>query len=476
MAAFSEYGSFDAVGLAQLIERRKVSASEVAEAAAERIARLNPALNALTASFPEHGAALAAQSPVEGHLCGVPFLLKDLSTHLAGTRLTNGSALYAGYVSTESSTIVERYLRAGLVIVGKTNTPEFGLSPATEPLFTGATRNPWDLERSAAGSSGGSAVAVASGMVPAAHATDGGGSIRAPASACGLVGLKPTRARTPSGPFAGEGWGGYSVAHVLSRSVRDSAALLDATHGLAPGDPYAAPTPAGPFLCEVGADPGRLRMAFTTRFAGGPETEPDCMAATEQAAALCASLGHHVEVDQPDFSMDEFACSNLVIATHIRLAILQRAMALGRDAERGDVEPLTWAAAETARGTTAAEYAGAINALHGVSRRIARFFDRYDVLITPTLAQVPPPLGTLRKQDDSYAEHRRKVRDFAPFTGIFNVTGQPAISLPLGMSREGLPVGVQFVGGFGREDVLLRLSAQLEQAQPWCGRRPPCAT
>jgi len=263
---------------------------------------------------------------------------------------------------------------------------------------------------------------------------------------------------------------------VLSRSVRDSAALLDATHGLAPGDPYAAPTPAGPFLCEVGADPGRLRMAFTTRFAGGPETEPDCMAATEQAAALCASLGHHVEVDQPDFSMDEFACSNLVIATHIRLAILQRAMALGRDAERGDVEPLTWAAAETARGTTAAEYAGAINALHGVSRRIARFFDRYDVLITPTLAQVPPPLGTLRKQDDSYAEHRRKVRDFAPFTGIFNVTGQPAISLPLGMSREGLPVGVQFVGGFGREDVLLRLSAQLEQAQPWCGRRPPCAT
>lgn len=472
MASFKEYATFDAMGLAGLIARKEVSVDEVSEAAADQIATLNPVLNAVVATFRERGLALAAQQPATAPVAGVPFLLKDLSTHLAGTPLSNGSALYAGYTSTASSTIVERYLHAGLVIHGKTNTPELGLSPATEPLFTGPTRNPWDLRRSAAGSSGGSAAAVASGMVPAAHATDGGGSIRAPASACGLVGLKPTRARNPSGPFAGEGWGGYSVAHALTRSVRDSAALLDASHGPASGDPYAAPTPARPFLEEVGCDPGRLRVAFCTRFADGPDTVPDCAAAAEQAAATCAALGHHVEAGRPDFSMEEFACSNVVIATHILLAITRRAHQLGREERPGDVEPLTWAAAEVARGITAAEYAGAVHALHIVSRRVARFFETYDVLITPTLAQLPPLLGTLRDQRDSYAEHRRKVRDFAPFTGIFNVTGQPAVSLPLGMSGTGLPIGVQFVGGFGREDILLRLSAQLEQTQPWHSRRP----
>lgn len=468
----TEYGDHDAIGLAALIASRTVSAEEVLDATIARIEAANPELNAVIATYYDKARASLADGLPAGPLAGVPFLLKDLSAHWAGTALTNGSRFFADQVSDADSTIVERYKTAGLVILGKTNTPELGLSPATEPLFGGATRNPWDLTRSPAGSSGGAAAAVAARMVPAAHATDGGGSIRAPASACGLVGLKPTRARTPAGPFAAEGWGGFSVAHAVTRSVRDSAALLDAAHGPAPGDPYAAPAAGQPFLSEVGADPGRLRIALATRFQDGPPTHPECTAAAEAAGLLCQSLGHAVETAAPAFSMTEFACSNVVIATHIRLAIQRRATALGREPRDGELEPLTLAAAHSSEGASATDYAAAVFALQALARRIAPFFVAYDLLLTPTLAQPPLPLGALRDQSDPYAVHRSKVRDFAPFTGIFNVTGQPAISLPLGWTAGGMPIGVQFAAAVGREDVLLRLAAQVEAAAPWSGRRP----
>jgi amidase len=377
-------------------------------------------------------------------------------------------------VPDHDSTLVERYKAAGLVIMAKTNTPEFGIAATTEPQLFGPTRNPWRLTHSAGGSSGGAAAAVAAGYVPMAHATDGGGSIRIPAANCGLFGLKPSRGRTPAGPDIGEGLAGMATGHCVSRSVRDSAALLDATHGPALGDPYAAPPLARPLLAEVGAAPGRLRIAVcTTDYLGHP-IHPTCAAAVEAAARLCAALGHDVEEARPDFSgLPLTRAWRVIPAANLWLNVNAQARALGRAPVPGDVEPLTWAWMHEGRTFTAADYMETITTMHAIGRRMGAFLEDYDLLLTATLARPPLTLGEMDMTSDDVDRYVALLfNDVAPLTPLFNQTGGAAMTVPLAWTNDGLPVGIQFGGGLGDEPILLRLAAQLEQAQPWAARRP----
>src|SRR6266545_165970 len=370
-----EFESFDGLGLAGLVRRGDVSPAELLDAAVSRVEARNPELNAVVTRLYDQARAAIAAGLANGPFTGVPYLLKDLGAHYAGTVTSFGSALFKDFVLDHDSEITARLRRAGLVIFGKTNTPEMGLAASAEPRLFGTTRNPWKLGHSAGGSSGGSAAAVAAGMVPMAHATDGGGSIRIPASCCGLFGLKPTRARTPMGPDAGEGWGGASVGHAVTRTVRDSAALLDATSGPDVGDPYSAPPPTRPFLDEVGRDPGRLRIALTTRPWNGQDVDPECAEAARAAARLCERLGHRVEEARPDVDAGALgAASRIVVSANIRATLEARAAALGRELGPADVERITWARAAEGRASTAADYARSIGVMHRAGRVVARFF------------------------------------------------------------------------------------------------------
>jgi amidase len=474
MADFREYEQYDATGLAGLIASKKVKAEEVLEAALERIEARNPALNAIVHRMDDDARKTAIAGVKPGPFAGVPFLLKDLYALDAGHPVSNGSKFWHGFVPDHDITLVERYKAAGLVIAGRTNTPELGLTMATEPAALGPCHNPWNREHSAGGSSGGSAAAVAARIVPMAHATDGGGSIRIPAANCGLVGLKPTRARNPAGPDVGEGWSGMATAHCVSITVRDCAALLDATNGPAPGDPYCAPPPARPFLKEVGADPGKLRIGLVTAGPDGARPHRDCVAAAVGAAKICADLGHAVE--ETDFTYDAQIFRDTIwaiIAGNVANALNLRGKALGRQARRDDVEPLTFAAAERGRKMPAADYARALLMMHGFGRQVARMFQRFDVLLSPVLANPPLPLGRCSMQNPDVESYAAELASELPFTPIYNLSGCPAISLPLHWTADGLPVGVQFGAGFGNEAVLLRLAAQLEQAQPWKDKKPP---
>jgi amidase/6-aminohexanoate-cyclic-dimer hydrolase len=469
MTGFEQY---DGVGLAELIRRKEVSSEEVLAATLERIDNRNPVVNAVVTRMDDHARAAIRAGLPDGPFRGVPYLLKDLGVLYTGVGTSYGSKLYAGFVPDHDSELVARLKRAGLVIVGKSNTPEMGLCPSTEPHLFGPTRNPWKLDHSAGGSSGGAAAAVASGMLPMAHATDGGGSIRIPASACGLFGLKPTRARNPMGPDAGEGWGGASIGHAVTWSVRDSAALLDATSGPDVGDPYWAPPPARPFLSEVGRDPGRLRIALNVTPWNGAPVHAECAEAARDAAKLCAGLGHTVEEGRP--RIDEaawFQASRVIVAANVTYALETRAAVLGRPLRADDVERATWSRVEDAKGMTAAQYAGAMHTVHRTGRVVARFLERYDALLTPTMCQPPHPLGVLDMQsaDPSYLT---AVFASIGFTALFNSSGHPAMTVPLAMSKAGLPLGVQFAGRFGDEATLFRLAAQLETARPWKDRRP----
>src|SRR5216683_7637312 len=473
LATFAEYDRHDALGLARLVNAGEVSPAEVLEAAVERVEARNPAVNAVVSRLYDQARAAIAAGLPRGPLTGVPYLLKDLGAFCAGTVTSCGSALFRDAVADHDSEIVARMRRAGLVVFGKTNTSELGLSTSVEPRLFGPTRNPWDPERSAGGSSGGAAAAVAKGMVPAAHATDGGGSIRIPASACGLFGLKPTRARTPSGPDLGESWNGAGIGHAVTRSVRDSAALLDATAGPDVGDPYWAPPRRGSFLAEVGADPGKLGIAVTTTAWNGSPVDPECAAAATDAARLCETLGHDVAEASP--AIDEEArnaAMRVIICAHTRATLELRGQALGREPRPEDVETSTWAAAEYGRQATASDYAKAIRVLHQVGRVVGRFFSRYDVLITPTMCRPPHKLGVLAQSGNDPHAYLEAILGTIAFTSPFNTTGSPAMSVPLHWSRDGLPVGVQFAAGFGEEATLFRLAAQLEQARPWAERRP----
>jgi len=474
MAAFKDYQDHDGLGLAALVRTRQVKPEEVLEAALACIARHNPKVNALTHLMEAEARRTVAAGLPEGPFRGVPYALKDLNVLYAGQPTTNGSRLFAGFVPDHDSTLTERCRAAGLVIVGKTNTPELGLNMTTEPALHGPTRNPYDLALSAGGSSGGAAAAVASGMMPMAHATDGGGSIRIPAANCGLVGLKTTRARNPMGPDVAEGLGGLSVGHCVSRTVRDSAALLDATHGPAPGDPYAAPPPARPFLDEVGADPGRLRIGLVTEAPGGLPVDAACRSAAEEAGRMCAGLGHHVEPATLDVDVEALLEAFWsIFCAGVRFAVDQRLKALQRPLRPDDIEPASHAFAEAAARVGAADYLRGIHALHAAGRRIARTMAKLDVLLLPTLAQPPMPLGTLTMAEPDGRRYFDALFRRLPFTPAFNASGQPAIQLPLVWTDKGIPIGVQFAGRLGDEATLLRLAAQLEAAHPWAKRRPP---
>ncbi len=470
---FAEYESFDACGLAELVRTREVGAGELLEAAMARLEALNPALNAVCITlYDEALAAIDAGLP-DGPLRGVPFLLKNLGGAYAGAPLTNGSRLYQGFVCDHDSELVARYKRAGLVIFGRTNTPELGLSYSTEPALHGPTRNPWNPGRIAGGSSGGAAAAVAAGMVPAAHASDGGGSIRVPASCCGVFGLKPTRGRSPAGPKAGEGWAGMSVNHAITRSVRDSAALLDAISGPDVGDPYWAPPPRRAFLDEVGADPGRLRIAVDPVPPNGAPVHADCRAALSAAAEICADLGHHVENAEPDYDREAVDEARIAVTRASLCAdIAQREAELGRAVAPGELEPMTLALARMGDDVGGADYVAAVRKMHRLGRQVARFFLGHDVLLTPALAKPPLDLGVLDPTAGDADAYFGALTEFAAFPALSNVTGAPAMSVPLHWNGDGLPIGVQFVGRFGDEATLFRLAAQLEEAAPWAGRRP----
>jgi Asp-tRNA(Asn)/Glu-tRNA(Gln) amidotransferase A subunit family amidase len=471
-----EFERYDGLGLAELIRTKEVTADEVLAATLERIDARNPAINAVVTRMDDHARAAIRAGLPDGPFKGVPYLLKDLGALYTGVVTTFGSRLFADNVPDHDSEIVARMKRAGLVIAGKSNTPEMGIAPSTEPRLFGPTRNPWSRQHSAGGSSGGAAAAVAAGMLPMAHATDGGGSIRIPASACGLFGLKPTRARNPMGPDAGEGWSGASVGHAVTWSVRDSAALLDATSGPDVGDPYWAPPPPRPFLQEVGRDPGPLRIALTTTpWIEGP-VDPECADAARGAANLCASLGHHIEEARPQIDEAVWAAARrIIVVASLTFALDSRAAALGRPLREDDIEPITWSRVQEARGYSAADYARAIHTVHRTGRAVARFLERYDILITPTMAKPPHPLGVISLSNPDLAAFDAAAVASVSFTALFNSSGHPAMSVPLAMSKSGLPLGVQFVARFGDEARLFRLASQLESAQPWRERRPRLA-
>lgn len=474
MAQFEELMWMDATAQAELVRAKEVKPVELVDAAIERIERLNPRLNAVVTPMYEQAREAAQGVLPDGPFRGVPFLLKDLMASYAGVRMTWGSAFLRDYVPDHDSELVARLKRAGLVIVGKTNAPEFGILPTTEPVLFGATRNPWDPGRTTGGSSGGSAAAVAAGMVAVAHANDGGGSIRIPASCCGLFGLKPTRARNPLGPDIGDVMGGLVAEHVVSRSVRDSAALLDATAGPDVGDPYWAPPAVRPYAQEVGIDPGRLRIAFSTRAPSGAKIHPDCVEAVHDAARLCVDLGHEVSENAPDIDGSLLVKAfTAVWVSGCASGIDGFAFASGRTPRQDLFEPLTWALYEKGHHTTGSEYLMSQTILQQISRHIARFFEEYDIWLTPTLAEPPLPLGSFAEAPDNPMKGFYRAVDFVPFTPIANTTGQPAMSVPLYWNKEGLPVGTHFFGRFGDEGALFRLAAQLEAARPWADRRPP---
>jgi amidase len=473
MAQTDAFASLDATEQAELVRKRKVKPIELVDAAIERIERLNPTINAVVTPMFEQARA-AANNVSKGPFAGVPFLIKDLGASYAGVRLTYGSAFLRHYVPDHDSELVTRLKRSGLVTLGKTNTPEFGIMITTEPRLFGACRNPWNTGRSAGGSSGGSAAAVAAGLVPMAHAGDGAGSIRIPASCCAVFGLKPTRARNPSGPDHGDLWSGLAVEHAITRSVRDSAALLDATAGPDVGDPYYAPPAAQRFSKEVGANPGRLRIAFTTAAPTGAPVHADCVMAVREAATLCADLGHYVTEASLAFDAERITQAFVtVVSSNMASEVDDYAKLTGQNPAPEYFEPVTWAMYEIGRQHRAPEYLLAVEELRKIARDIGRFFLNYDIWLTPTLTEPPVPLGSFDSTPENPLQGLLRMSTVMPFTPVCNFTGQPGMSVPLFWNADGLPIGTHFVARFGDEATLFRLAAQLEAARPWANRKPP---
>ncbi|MBS0470417.1 MAG: amidase [Proteobacteria bacterium] len=474
MAGFKEYGNYDSTGLAELVRNKDVTPSELLEAAIERRDTVNPQLNAVVRDLDDHARQTIAAGVGTGPLAGVPFLLKDISAYMKGVPTTAGSRLLKDTVMDRDSALVAAYRRAGLVIFGKTNTPELGLACTTEPVLFGATHNPWDLARISGGSSGGAAAAVAAGIVPSAHASDGGGSIRIPASCCGLFGMKPSRGRVSLGPFAGEGWGGLSQQHAVTRSVRDSALLLDIASVPQLGDPYWAPPPERPFAEEVGRDPGKLRIAFTTAALTWGQLDPEVSDAVKATAKLLEGLGHHVE-EKPTFPGDFIQMAqamNVGVSGSVTATLSRAAEQRGSPVTLDDVEALTMSIYETGKKATANEYYNALQTLHAQGRIISSIFAEYDVVMLSTLAHPAPPLGYMNTNAADLSNYGERLYGFMPNTQPFNVNGSPAMSVPLHMSKAGLPIGIMFAARAGDEATLFRLAGQLEKAAPWAQRRP----
>ena len=466
----------DATAQAELVASGKVTPLEMVNAAIERVERYDGALNALTYRWFEAARELASSNTLpDGPFRGVPYLLKDLYAAEAGKPLSNGSKAYkaADYVSSEDTTLVSRYKAAGLISIGRSNSPEFGSVPVTEPEAWGPTRNPWDLSRTPGGSSGGSASAVAAGIVPIAHASDGGGSIRIPAACCGLVGLKVSQGRISMGPSRDES--NLGVEHCVSRSVRDSARLLDATHGPGIGDVIIAPTPRRPFIDEVGADPGRLRIGFLDFNPRGGDVHADCVDGVHKTAKLLESLGHHVEPGFPDiFSDNEIGRAfSMLWSTNMGTAIRRFSQALGREMTPNDIEAMNWAQAEFAKGVNGVDFSLAQASSIQFRRAIQSWWTKgWDLLLTPTLSAPPLPIGSMPNNPERPMTPLMTAGSWVAFTSQFNISGQPAISLPLHRTAEGLPVGMQLAAAYGREDLLIRVASQLEQAAPWAHLTP----
>lgn len=487
--------NYDGLGLAALVRGGDVSPLDLVDEVIARIERINPQLGAVVTPMYDEARRLAGGPLPAGPFTGVPFLLKDLLAAYAGVPLRSGSHFYRDHVPTRDSEIVHRYKSAGLIAVGKTATSELGVTPFVETAAHGDAHNPWDTTRITGGSSGGSAAAVAARIVPFATGGDGGGSIRIPAACCGIFGLKPTRARTPCGPDHSQLWQGAAVQHVLTRSVRDSAALLDATAGPETGAPYFLPPPPRPFLDEVTAEPGKLRIAFTTRPLLGGAVDPACITAVAETVRLLEQLGHEVVEAAPDVDASAFSRAFFtMICGEVAAEIAAGERLLGRKARFRDFEVATWALRMLGHAASAADFVAAQRTLDAAARRVAPFFLQHDVLLTPTLAKPPvlhrslqprgaeasimKALGQLRAGRTlqfllSLTPSVDRVYEFIPYTPVFNITGQPAMSVPLHWTPEGLPIGVQFVGRYADEATLLRLAGQLERARPWQHRIPP---
>ncbi|MEP6625002.1 MAG: amidase [Acidimicrobiia bacterium] len=471
--------ALDATAQAELVARGDASPAELVDAAIARVEAVNPELNAVIHPLFERARKQAAGT-LRGPFAGVPMVVKDLDGELAGAPLHLGNALLKsiGHVATTTSSLFDKFEQAGFVIIGKTNTPEFGLQITTEPHAYGASRNPWNTAHSTGGSSGGSAAAVASGMVAVGHAGDGGGSIRVPSSECGLVGLKPSRGRVSVGPQDGEVWNGLVVRGAVTRTVRDAAAVLDAVAGPMSGDPYTAPPLARPLSEEVGTEPGPLRIGVrTTALANLCDVDPQCVTAAEDAARTLEALGHHVEVASPA-AADEGELIGLflnVVAANTLFLVEQLGELAGREITAADVEPGTWALAEAGRAVIAVQILRTLHAAHAWSRRMLSWWDDdgYDLLLTPTLAAPSPPLGVLNDPATDPAMGPILQVPYAAFVAAFNVTGQPAISIPFAMSTDATPIGVQLVGRAYDEATLVRVASQMEAAHPWADRRPP---
>lgn len=470
----NDVSTMDAMAQAELVRHGDVTAVELAEAAIANIDRLNSQLNAVIHTMYDRARDQARAVELNGPLSGVPFLLKDLLAEVAGEPYRAGSRFLDGNVSTQDAEMTRRFHAAGLVTLGKTNLPEMAYGPATEPQLFGPTHNPWRPDLSTGGSSGGSAAAVAAGLVPIAHANDGGGSIRIPASCCGLVGLKPSRGRNPLGPRYGQVWGGLVAEHVVSRSVRDTAAALDATHGPDVGAPYWFEGPEESFRASVGRLDRRLRISFTQHTYAGEDIHPDCAQAVRGVASLCESLGHHVEEARlPIDGQQLFDQFTLMLAVSASASIRDAERVVGRSATPDDIEPLVWQLAQRGNATSAGVYLSAVQDLQALSRQVAQFHQVYDVMLTPTLGQPSAPIGAFpTAPEGDPIETRRRMWSFAPFTQLQNVTGQPAMSLPLHWTDAGLPVGVQAVGRLGDEVTLFGLGGLLEAAAPWANRWP----
>ncbi len=494
MGIFREYSQYDALGLAELIAKGEVSAADALESAIDAAERLNPQLNAIVHRFDDKARGNTANLP-DGPFKGVPFLLKDLLDAYAGEPFTMGSRFFKDYVPDYDAELVRRFKQAGLNIFGKTNTPEFGLVPMTDPELFGSARNPWNTNKTAGGSSGGTGSAVSAGIVPIASGGDGGGSIRIPASCNGIVGLKPTRGRTPSGPVMGDVWYGFAIEFALSRTVRDTAALLDAVAGADAGPPSVAPPPERPYLEETQREPGQLRIAYTTDPLLGRSLDPECKKGVEQTARKLAALGHHVEEVTPPIDREAFIYAMATLICGDTAALIRGGEGLtGRKPRRRDFEAGTWAYKRLGAAFTAEELTSAFIYAQGVGRLFGQFMQNYDVFLTSTLGMPPTdtghlkpkgmdafslalvntlPIGKIGKQKKFMIDMAAPTFDFIPYTPLANATGQPSISLPLHWSDDGLPVGMMFTGRFGDEATLIRLAAQLEQEIPWKDRKPP---
>lgn len=473
MPNFEELGWIDATAQAEMVRNKEISPTELVANTIERIERLNPILNAVITTMYDEALETANGPQPDAPLAGVPFLVKDFLAEYSGIRFTESSKFLKDFVPEHDAELVTRWKAAGLIAIGKSNLPEMAIGATTEPVRFGPTRNPWDTDRTPGGSSGGAAAAVASGMLPMAHGNDAGGSIRIPASCCGVFGLKPTRGRNPLGPNYGDLISGMVAEHALTRSVRDSATLLDATSGPAVGDPYWAPPQARPFLQEVGADPGKLRIAFSSETPLGTRVDKDCINAVLDAASLCSALGHEVVEASPPVEAEAlWKTFTTIMAAGISWAVADWSKRLGREPSEGELEPFVASFAEKGKSVSGAEYLLQVQTMHSISRIIGQFFEHYDMWLTPVLGKPPVPLGDLVYSGGDPFEHRRKTAEFAPFTYIANLTGQPAMSVPLFWSDSGLPIGVHFMGKFGDEASLFKLASQLEAVRPWENHHP----